>query len=93
MEAVSKSVKSEKPFIGDEPEQCIICGTFLDDLDPEEIVTIEQGRLCRGCFNEGWFKQCSVCGRYEFEDSILYLEDRDVYFCERCYRAEESDDG
>lgn len=74
-----------------EVKQCIICGTLIDDLDPEDVVKIKQGYLCKGCFAEEWFKRCDRCGEYEFENNIYYIEEEDSYLCKSCYQKRGKD--
>ena len=66
-------------------EQCIICGTIFDEENRDDIVSINHGNLCIGCFQEGWFKQCKKCGKYEFEDACHCCEENDTYICHDCY--------
>ena len=65
-------------------DQCIICGTFLGDLDSGEVIEIPQGKLCIGCFQEKWFIKCSICNQYEFEDKIQYVDEIEDYVCKKC---------
>ena len=68
------------------PEQCIICGTIIEDLAEDDVVQIDSGKLCYGCFNEGWFKKCEICDKYIFESEAEFDEEKDQYLCKQCIK-------
>ena len=69
----------------EEVDQCIVCGTLIDDLDEEEIVETELGKFCYGCYHDGSFKKCNICGKHHLVDEMLYDEKKDQYTCHSCH--------
>ena len=69
-----------------EEKQCIICGTLIDDLDPEDFTKIKQGYICNDCLADGWFIKCEQCGDYEFENDVSFIEEEDLFLCKSCYQ-------
>ena len=72
----------------DSQTQCILCGTIVADLEPEDVVTIQYGDICIGCLNEGYFKRCSICNKYEFEDQVIYSDQNNTYTCKSCFKKQ-----
>jgi len=69
----------------EELQLCIICGTILNDLEQEDIVETNLGKLCIGCLKEGQLQQCSKCGNYSLEDRIFYSDYEDKVYCADCF--------
>ena len=68
------------------PEVCIICGTIIADLPPDEVTKIKQGYICNDCLADGWFIKCEQCGDYEFENDVSFIEEEDLFLCKACYQ-------
>lgn len=74
-----------------EEKQCIICGTFINDLPPEDFTKIKQGYICNDCLADGWFIKCEQCGDYEFENDVSFIEEEDLFLCKSCYQKRGKD--
>ena len=40
--------------------------------------------ICNDCLKNYCFK-CDCCNEYDFEENKIYIQEQDIYVCQKCY--------
>jgi len=66
----------------DEEVCCDYCGDYVNEMD---TYNVGGDIYCERCFSEHCIV-CEHCGEYEYVDSAVHIEDRDIWTCMYCAR-------
>ena len=66
----------------DECQECVDCGSTLDNSDSEMYFNTDNEEICEDC-NEGYFN-CELCDDITHEDNVCWFHDN--CYCDDCYQ-------